>query len=165
MKPKLSYNVEDFLKMDDQVKAYYGLCDAIIKEDRKFSPAELRVLSLTDFLGLCCANGFDDLYWQARWAAVPSAELMNAIDEPVLAERLWKCIAIVREYGQKIRQDPFEPNSNHVDLDEATEEKLRSPELDFCKDYGDWIDWDVFCRKTMDYVRKNRELFTRISQP
>ena len=67
MKTKLSYNVDDFLKMDDQVKAFYGLRDAIIKEERKFSPAELRVLSMPDFLGLCCANGFDDLYWQARY--------------------------------------------------------------------------------------------------
>ncbi|MEI6074443.1 MAG: hypothetical protein WCS94_02640 [Verrucomicrobiota bacterium] len=39
MNPKLSYNVDVFLKMDDQVKAFYGLLDAIIKEERKFSPA------------------------------------------------------------------------------------------------------------------------------
>jgi hypothetical protein len=113
------------------------------------------------FLGLCCANGFDDLYWQAGWAAVPSAELMEAIGEPVFAAMLRQCIAIAREYGQKIGRDPFDQDSKYVELDEETERKFNAPELDFCKQD---FDWDVLCGKTMDYVRKNRELFTRPNQ-
>ncbi len=155
-----AYDVDNFLKMEDQVAAYYAFREAIEEGFRHRSPAELRVLSLPNFLSLCCANGFLDMYWQATWACIPSAELMEAISEPALAERLRKCIAIVREYGQIVGRDPFDSNGDYLDLDEASEEKLRSPELDFCKDYGDWIRWDDFCRKTMEYVRRNRELFT-----
>ena len=60
-----SYNVDDFLKMEDQVHAYYEFCKASRGGFRGRSPAEMRVLSLPDFMGLCYANGFDDLYWQA----------------------------------------------------------------------------------------------------
>jgi hypothetical protein len=159
---EINYRIDDFLKMDDQVKAYYALCDAIRKENHIFSPAELRILSLPDFLGLCCANGFGDLYWQARWAAIPSAELMEAIGEPVFAEMLRRCIAIAREYGQKIGRDPFDPNSEYVKLDEETEHKFDASELDFCKQD---FDWDLLCCKAMEYVRKNRVLFTKPNQP
>lgn len=156
------YNLDEFLQMEDQVKAYYALCEAIRKGFRQRSPAELRVLSLPDFLAHCCHNGFDDMYWQATWAVVPAAELMEAIGEHTFAEMLWRCIAIVREYGEKAGRDPFDENSDYVDLDEETERKLDAPELEFCKQD---FDWDEFCRRTMDYVRKNRELFTHHDQP
>ncbi|HVU27645.1 MAG TPA: ankyrin repeat domain-containing protein [Verrucomicrobiae bacterium] len=151
-----NYNVDDFLKMEDQVKAYYAFCKAIMEGFRTRSPAELRVLALPDFLAHCCMNGFNDMYWQARWAVIPSTELMEAIGERKFAEMLRKCIAIAREYGEKIGRDPFGADSDYVDLDEETEKKFDVPELDFCKlDF----DWDEFCRKTMNYVRENRELF------
>ena len=153
---EINYCVDDFLGMDDPVKAYYASCNAIRNENRKLSSAELRILSLPVFLGLCCANGFDDLYWQARLAAIPSAELLEAIGEPVLAAMLWRCVAIAREYGQKIGRDPFDPDSDYVELDAETERKFNAPDLDFCKQD---FDWDLLCRKTMDYVRKNRGLF------
>jgi hypothetical protein len=69
---------------------------------------------------------------------------------------LWRCVAIAREYGQKIGRDPFDPDSDYVELDADTERKFNAPDLDFCKQD---FDWDLLCRKTMDYVRKNRELF------
>jgi hypothetical protein len=158
----IGYRVDDFLEMENQVKAYYAFCETIRKEDRELTPAELRVLCLPDFLALCCANGFDDLYWQATWAVVPSAELMEAIGEREFAEMLRRCIAIVREFGERIGRDPFNSNSDYVKLDEETEKQFNVPELDFCKQD---FDWDELCRKTMDYVRKNRELFIPPNKP
>ena len=98
-----NYNVDDFLKMEDRVKAYYALCDAIGNGFRKYSTVELQVMSLTKFLSHCGSNGFCDMYWQARWAVVPSSELMRVIEEPMFAELLRRCTAIVREYRTKLR--------------------------------------------------------------
>jgi Ankyrin repeats (3 copies) len=159
-----SYNVDDFLKMEDQVKAYYAFCKAITEGFRQRSKAELRVLSLADFTGNCLTNGFHTLDGNARWAVVPSAELLDAIDEPVLAKGLWECIAIAREYGQKVGRDPFDSNSDYVALDEETENKIYALEFDFT-DHVDLLTDERLYRKTMDYVRKNRELFTKPNQP
>jgi hypothetical protein len=152
-----NYNIDDFLAMENKVAAYWALFKAIQNSPSTPSDAEMRVLSLPDFLGLCCANGFDDLYWQAGWAAIPSAELMEAIGEPQLSQMLWKCIDIAREYGKKVGKDPFAPEGDYVDLDEETEAKFNSPDLNFCSLYPDW---DDCCTRTIDYVRKNRHLFT-----
>ena len=51
----------------------------------------------------------------------------------------------------------------YVALDEETENKLYAREFDFT-DYVDLLtDERLYC-KTMDYVRKNRELFVRRKQ-
>ena len=131
--------------------------------DRTATPAELTVLALSEFTGLCMNNGFTNLYWQGTWAVVPCAELMEAIDEPVFAGKLRQCIAIVSEFGKKIGRDPFEDDDGSLSLDEETENKLGSPELDFIR--NDLSDYERLYRKTMDYVRKNRELFTEPNQP
>jgi hypothetical protein len=155
------YQLDDFLKMEDPVKAYYALCEGIRNGFRHRSPAELRILSLMEFTGHCWPNGFTTMDDHARWAAVPCAELMEAIDEPIFANVLRRCIAIVREYGQKIGRDPFDPDADYVALDEETENRLNSPDFDFFKyDYDD----QALCRKTMDYVRKHREWFVESGQ-
>lgn len=154
----ISYQIDEFLKMENPEKAYYALCAAIQKEtDREVSPAELRVLSLSSFMGFCWPNGFTDMYWQATWAVVPCAELMEGIDEPIFAGMLRQCIAIVTEYGQKIGRDPFKDDDGSLELDEEAEDKLNAPGLAFYKhDYEN----EALCRKTMEYLRKNRALFT-----
>jgi hypothetical protein len=48
-------------------------------------------------------------------------------------------------------------------LNEETENKLDSSELDFIQ--NDLSDYERLYRKTMDYIRKNRELFTEPNQP
>ncbi len=154
--PRLSYNVDDFLKMEDPEKAYYALTVAIRKDER-FTPAELRVMSLDEFFALGFWQGVFGLYWQRRWSIIPCSELMSAIDEPIFAEIFQRGIAVIREYGQKIGRDPLDPKSDFMDLDEETWEKLRGPGMDFDALH---YDTDLLCRKTMDYVRKNRELFT-----
>lgn len=157
---RLNYHVDDFLNIENPEKAYWALCAAIQKHGlRKLSPAELRILSLADFTGNCLTNGFNTFDGNARWAIVPSAELMDAIDEPTFARELWQCIAIVREYGRKIGRDPFDSDADYVALDEATENRLYAREFDFT-DHSDLITDERLYRKTMDYVRKNRELFT-----
>lgn len=153
------YNLDEFLEMDNPEKAYWALYSAIMKVFRRCSSAELRVLSLADFTGNCLSNGFHTFDGNARWAVVPSAELLDAIDEPVLAKGLWDCIAIAREYGKKVGRDPFDPNSDYVDLDEETENKLYALGFDFT-DHANLMTDERLYRKTMDYVRKNRELFT-----
>ena len=159
---EINYRIDDFLKMENPEKAYWALCSAIQKEKHRVPlPVEIRVLSLADFTGLC-PNGFTNLYMQANWAVVPSAELMEAIDEPILAGELWRCIAIVREYGQRVGQDPFEKGNDWLDLDEETEHKLDSTGFNFSNSIEIT---DVYFRKTMDYVQKNRELFTKPNQP
>lgn len=160
-----NYNVDDFLEMENPEKAYWALCAAIQKHGlRKFSPAELRILSLADFTGNCLTNGINTFDGNARWAVVPCAELMAAIDEPAFARELWQCIAIMREYGQKIGRDPFDPDADYVALDEETENKLYAREFDFT-DHVDLSTDERLYRKTMDYVRESRELFTRQHQP
>jgi hypothetical protein len=152
-KRRITYRVDDFLAMEEPEKAYYALCAAM---KGPASPAELRVLSLSSFIGFCWPNGFDDMFWRATWAVVPCAELMEAIDEPGFAAMLRQCIAIVTEYGQKIGRDPFDNDDGSLELDEEAQNKLYSPDLVFHKhDY----DSEALYRKTMDYVRKNRELF------
>lgn len=156
---RFNYNVDDFLKMENPEKAYWALCAAIQKHGlRKLSPAELRILSLADFTGNCLTNGINTFDGNARWAVVPCAELMDAIDEPAFAGELWQCIAIMREHGQKIGRDPFDPDADCVALDEDTENKLYAREFDFT-DYSDLLTDERLYRKTMDYVRKNRNLF------
>jgi hypothetical protein len=158
---EINYRIDDFLKMENPEKAYWALCDAIQKEKhRELLPAELRVLSLADFTGNCLTNGFNTFDCNARWAIVPSAELMDAIDEPAFAKELWACIAICREYGRKVGRDPFDPNVKYVALDEETENKLYAREFDFT-DYVDPATDERLFPKTMDYVRKNRELFVK----
>jgi Ankyrin repeats (3 copies) len=151
-----SYNLDELLKMEDQVKAYSALRSAICRDGR-FSPAELRVISLDEFIATGWSQGVSGMYWQKRWAIVPCAELMDAINEPIFAEVFRRGIAIIRDYGRKVGGDPFDRKSDYVDLDEETEKKLNSPELEF---FNHHFDADQLCRKTMDYVRKNRELFT-----
>ena len=63
--------------------------------------------------------------------------------------------------GQNFGRDPFGPNADYLELDQATEEKLRALDSDF---YKQDLDWDRFCRKTMGYVRKNRELFAPVAK-
>jgi hypothetical protein len=160
--PEINYCIDDFLKMEDSEEAYWALVAAMQKEKHRVPlPVEIRVMSLQDFTGLC-PNGFTNLYMQANWAVVPSAELMEAIDEPVLAGELWRCIGIVREYGQRVGQDPFEKGNDWLDLDEETEKKLYSGKFNFSKSIEIT---DIYFRKTMDYVRKNRELFVQPNQP
>jgi hypothetical protein len=154
--PRLSYNVDDFLKIEDPEKACYALI-AAIRKDERFTPAELRVMSLDEFFALGWSQGVFDLYWQRRWAIIPCSELMSAIDEPFFTEVFQRGIAVIREYGQKIGRDPLDPESDYLDLDEETNSKLRGPGMDF---YAHHFDTGLLCRKTMDYVRKNRELFT-----
>lgn len=151
-----SYNVEEFLRMGNSVKAYYALSEAIGKGFRQRSPVELRVLSLAEFIGHCWPNGIITMDGHSRWAIIPCAELFDAIDEPVFAKMLWQCATIIREYGQKIGCEPFGTNSDDFALDEDTENKLYSSDFDFCK-YD--CDDETLCRKTMDYVRKNRHCF------
>ena len=154
-----NYNVDDYLKMEDLEKAYWALCKAIMNGFRRRTRAELRVLSLADFTGNCLNNGFDTFDVNARWAVVPAAELMEAIDEPDLARGLWEGIAVVREYGKKVGRDPYDSDSDYVALDEETDNKLYALKFDFF-DYGDLDVVERLYRKTMDYVRNNRELFT-----
>jgi len=154
---RITYRVDDFLAMEDPSEAYYAL-NAAIKKDANFFPAELRVYSLGEFFALCINTGFDNLYWQAVWAVVPCAELMEAIDEPVLAELFQKCIAIVREYGQRVGRVAFDREDDYLELDEAVEKQLQAPELDFADHYDADI-YERLTRKTMEYVRKNRESF------
>jgi hypothetical protein len=160
---RLDYDVDDFLKMENPEKAYWALHAAIQKHGlRKLAPAELRVLSLADFTGNCLTNGFTTFDGNARWAIVPSAELMDAIDEPAFARELWQCIAIMREYGQKIEHDPLDHDADYVALDEATENKLSEREFDFTA-HCDLLTDERLYRKTMDYVRKNRSSFLKPS--
>lgn len=156
---QFNYNVDDFLKMENLEKAYWALCAAIQKHGlRKLSPIELRVLSLSDFTGNCLTNGINTFDGNARWALVPCAELMDAIDEPAFARELWQCITIMREYGRTIGRDPFDLDADCVALDEETENKLYAREFDFT-DHSDLSTDERLYRKTMDYVRKNRHLF------
>ena len=152
------YRVDDFLTMEDPQKAYWALCKAIREGFRQRSPAELRVLSLADFTGNCLTNGIGTMDGNSRWAIVPAAELMEAIGEAAFAQELRACIAIMREYGQKVGRDPFDPDSDYVALDEATENKLYAREFNFC-DHVDLLTDERLFRKTIDYVRHNRELF------
>ena len=161
---KIEYRIDDILKIENPEKAYWALHDAIMKDKHRDPlPAELRVLSLADFTGNCLTNGFNTFDGNARWAIVPAAELMDAIDEPAFAKELWACIAICREYGRKVGRDPFGPDVKYVELDEETENKIYAREFDFT-DYVDLLTDERLYRKTMDYVRKNRELFMRPKQ-
>lgn len=150
------YDVDDFLKMENKQKAYWALLAAIQEGFRNRSPAELRVMSLPYFTGCCWPNGFEDMYFHAAWAVIPCAELMEAIDEPVFAGMLWKCVEIVREFGKKGGCDPFDPDADGITLDDETESKIMSRDLRF-HDYD--RDFDELHRKTMEYVRQNRALF------
>ncbi|HLZ16520.1 MAG TPA: hypothetical protein VKQ08_05745 [Cyclobacteriaceae bacterium] len=162
---EINYQIDEFLKMENPEKAYWALCGAMQKEKhRELLPAELRVLSLADFTGNCLTNGFITFDGNARWAIVSAAELMDAIDEPAFAKELWACIAICREYGKKVGRDPFDPNVEYVALDEETEKKLYAREFDFT-DYVDPATDERLFPKTMDYVRKNRELFIPPNKP
>lgn len=156
---EIQYRIDDILKMENPEKAYWALHDAIMQDKhRDAMPLELRVLSLADFTGNCLTNGFLTFDGNARWAVVPAAELMDAIGELELARELWACIGICREYGRKVGRDPFEPDVEYVELDEETENKINAREFDFT-DYVDLMSDGRLYEKTMDYVRKNRELF------
>lgn len=156
---QIEYHIDDILKTENPVKAYWALHNAIMKDKyRDALPAELRILSLADFTGNCLTNGFLTFDGNARWAVVPAAELMDAIGEPEFARELWACIGICREYGKKIGRDPFGPDVEYVVLDEETENKIRARKFDFT-DYVDPAVDERLMRKTMDYVRKNRKLF------
>lgn len=159
LRHKIEYNIDDILKIENPVKAYWALHDAIMKDKHRDAlPAEIRILSLADFTGNCLTNGFITFDGNARWAVVPAAELMDAIGEPELAKELWACIAICREYGNKVGRDPFGPDVEYVSLDEETENKISAREFDFT-DFVDLMSDGRLYEKTTDYVRKNRELF------
>jgi hypothetical protein len=159
LRHKIEYKIDDILKIENPKKAYWALHDAIMKDKHRDAlPAEIRVLSLADFTGNCLTNGFLTFDTNARWAIVACAELMDAIDEPELTKELWACIGICREYGKKVGRDPFGPDVKYVELDEETENKINAREFDFT-DYVDPANDERLMRKTMDYVRKNRELF------
>ncbi|HEU6449199.1 MAG TPA: hypothetical protein VFV23_12250 [Verrucomicrobiae bacterium] len=159
LRHKIEYNIDDILKIENPEKAYWALHDAIMKDKHRDAlPAELRVLSLADFTGNCLTNGFLTFDGNARWAIVPCAELMDAIGEPEFAKELWACIGICREYGKKVGRDPFGADVEYVVLDEDTENKINAREFDFT-DYVDPANDERLMRKTMDYIRKNRELF------
>jgi len=159
LRHKIEYNIDDILKIETPEKAYWALHDAIMKDKHRDAlPAEIRVLSLADFTGNCLTNGFLTFDTNARWAVVASAELMDAIGEPEFAKELWACIGICREFGKKVGRDPFGPDVEYVVLDEETEKKIYAREFDFT-DYVDPIIDEQLMQKTMDYVRKNRELF------
>lgn len=159
---KIEYRIDDILKIENPEKAYWALHDAIMKDKHRDAlPAEVRVLSLADFTGNCLTNGFNTFDGNARWAIVPAAELMDAIDEPAFARELWACIGICREYGRKVGRDPFGPDVEYVELDEETENKIYARKFDFT-DYVDLLTDERLYRKTMDYVRKNREWFMRL---
>ena len=158
---KIGYQVDDFLKIENAEKAYWALFNAILKDgDRMPLPIERRVFSLADFTGNCLTNEFLTFDGNGRWSVVPAAELMDAIDEPEFAKELWACIGICRQYGLKVGRDPFDYEVEYVKLDEATENKINSREFRFT-DYVDPATDERLFRKTMDYVRKNRELFTK----
>jgi hypothetical protein len=157
--PRINYRIDDFLKMEIPEKAYWALCEAIFKEDhRKAMPVEFRVVSLGDFIDHCLTNGFITFDGNARWAVVPAAELMDAIDEPAFASELWACIGICREYGTNVGRDPFDPEVDYVELDEETENRIYAREFRFTQ-HVDLETTERLFHKTMDYVRKNREWF------
>jgi hypothetical protein len=158
---EIGYCVDDFLKIESAEKAYWALCAAVLKDEHRAAlPAEVRVLSLGDFIDNCLTNGFITFDGNARWAVVAAAELMDAIDEPAFAKELWECIAICREYGQKIGRDPFGPDVEYVEFDEETDDKISAREFRFTK-HADLETTERLFRKAMDYVRKNRELFLK----
>lgn len=152
----ITYHVDDFLKMDDPIKAYSSLCAAIREGFRHHTAGELRVLSLSKFMWRCWPSGFEVLYREGPWAIMPCAELMEAIDEPVFAGMLRQCITILREFGQQVGRDPFTDDEGALTLDDVTEENFNAPDLAF---HRHDFDEAALCRKTMDYVRMNRALF------
>ena len=146
--------------MENAENAYWALCASIRKDEQRAAlPVEFRVLSLGDFIDNCLTNGFITFDGNGRWSVVPTAELMDAIDEPSFAKELWACIAICREYGRKIGRDPFDPNVEYVKFDKETKNKISAREFDFT-DYVGPETTERLCRKTMDYFRRNRESFT-----
>lgn len=157
--PPPNYNVDDFLKMEDPKKAYWALYGAIRSDFRDRTPAELTVISMHFFINDCLTNGIDTFETHARWALIPAAELLDAIDEPELAGPLWEAIAIMRQYGEKVGHDFFDPDADYMALDKETENKLRTFDSVFFEYTDPAVDERLY-RKTMDYVRKNRELFT-----
>jgi len=155
----IEYCIDDFLKIENSEKAYWALYEAILKDEQRIaSPVELMVLSLADFTGNCLTNGFITFDGNARWSVVPAAKLMDAIDEPAFAKELWECIDVCREYGRKIGRDPFDYEVEYVHLDEETENKIGAREFQFTA-YVDPVTDERLFKKTMDYVRQNRELF------
>jgi len=152
--------IDALLKMENAENAYWALCATISKDEHRATlSVECRVLSLGGFIDNCLTNGFITFDGNARWAIVPTAELMDAIDEPAFAKELWACIAICREYGKKLGRDPFDPDGEYVHFDDETQNKIYAREFHFTK-YVDLETTERLCRKTMDYFRKNRESLT-----
>lgn len=161
LRHKIEYDIDAILKIENPEKSYWALHRAIMADKHRDAlPIEIQILSLADFTSNCLTNGFLTFDGNARWAVVPAADLMTAIGETEFAKELWACIEIRRDYGKKIGRDPFGANVEYVALDEETENKINARKFDFT-DYVDPAIDERLMRKTMEYVRKNRELFLK----
>lgn len=159
---RITYSIDDALRLSDPGKAYDKLHIAMVKDwQRGHTPAELRFLSLRAFCLFGWPNGIDDMLWQGGlWSITSGIELFEAIDEPVCGSFLRDGLAIIREQCARSSLELTPDLGQHLEFDDQAKPQLHALSSKLWDSGDAGYDDERFFGKVMSYVAQNRKLYS-----
>lgn len=162
---RITYSIDDALRLSDPIKAYDKLHIAMVKDwHRGHTPAERRFLALHPFCLFGWPNGIDDMLWQGGLGSITSGiELFEAIDEPVCAGFLRDGLAIIRAQCARSGLD-MTPNLGQIlEFDDQAKPQLHALSSKLWDSGNAGYDDQRVFGKVMSYVAQNRPLYSSTS--